>query len=381
MSRQPRVWMLISGFYPLVGGAERQCLKLSKALREKGFDTHVVTQRLCSELPRYDFVESVPVTRLPVWRPVELNLVQWLIYLAAHRHKYDILHMHVVGFHVAAGILCKWWWGKKVVIKIANSGERFDLRLANRNHRWTLRYLIQKGVHSADAVIGISRTIQAELLERNIDASKIISIPNGVELVSSNNSVLRRKRRRELGLPEDICIVLRVGSFLPKKGISTLLSAWSEIVDRYPQALLLSVGGTELPVDLKRQIQVLGDRVKIVFSQPNGVLQYLQAADILVLPSLAEGLSNALLEAQACGLPCVATRVGGNGDIIEDGHNGLLVEPNNVSELVVALESLMSSDELRIRMGKRSTELIVKFDINNIAKQYEKLYRELISRD
>ncbi|HLC17189.1 MAG TPA: glycosyltransferase [Thermodesulfovibrionia bacterium] len=81
--------------------------------------------------------------------------------------------------------------------------------------------------------------------------------------------------------------------------------------------------------------------MRFVLNQPDGVLPYFQAADLFVLPSFAEGLSNALLEAQTCGLPAVATHVGGNSDIIQENVNGLLIEPGNVKQLADSLSTLI----------------------------------------
>ncbi|MFH1337337.1 MAG: glycosyltransferase family 4 protein, partial [Nanoarchaeota archaeon] len=106
------------------------------------------------------------------------------------------------------------------------------------------------------------------------------------------------------------------------------------------------------------------------------VIKYLNKADIFVLPSFAEGMSNALLEAIANGLPVIVTDVGGSKELVK--NNGVIIQPGNEEQLKDAIEKLLSNEKLRKQMSKESLEIAKKFTWQNIAKEYENLYRGLI---
>lgn len=374
MNKPLRVWMLIWNFYPFIGGAERQCLKLSKALIQQGVQVRVITHNLKKRWLENDIVDTVPVTRLPFFFS-ESIIPLWMAYLRAHRNEFDVIHVHLLHANTVAGVLSGRWLKKPVVVKIANSGQRFDLYSIGRTIRWPLRTWIRQAVFSANAVVAICRSIQGELIDAGIGLERIAAIPNGVELLPPVTEAIKRQRRKELNLPQDAYIVIRVGTLQAKKGVELLLKAWQQVTLDHTNAFLVSIGGDNIPAELKGQAS---STVRFVLNQPDGVLPYLQAADLFVLPSYAEGLSNALLEAQVCGLPAVVTRVGGNQDIIQDNENGLLVEPGNAEQLAQSINALIASPELRSRMSEQSYKAASRFDINVVAKDYKFLYQKLL---
>jgi glycosyltransferase involved in cell wall biosynthesis len=164
---------------------------------------------------------------------------------------------------------------------------------------------------------------------------------------------------------------------MSKKGMDVLLSAWAELLERYPNIVLLSLGGEQVPDAVRERTLAWQGQILFVLNTEN-VLPYYQAADIFVLPSLAEGLSNALLEAQACGLPSVVTAVGGNTDVVRDGENGLVVTANQSAALADALVRLIEDKNLRESMSKAARERITAFSIYEVARQYDKLYQDLL---
>jgi glycosyltransferase involved in cell wall biosynthesis len=122
----------------------------------------------------------------------------------------------------------------------------------------------------------------------------------------------------------------------------------------------------------------LGQSVTFCGVQPD-VLPYLHAADLFVLPSVSEGLSNALLEAMASGLPCIVSDIGGNVDLIADGENGLLFESGNINQLTDMLLRLLRNDIGRREFGRRARETIeADYSMDRVAKKYVELYRHLL---
>ena len=118
----------------------------------------------------------------------------------------------------------------------------------------------------------------------------------------------------------------------------------------------------------------------VLLPEVDDIAKYLNAADLFVLPSLFEGLSNSLIEAMANGLPVISTRVGGSIDIIEDGINGLLVDVNDVDQLTKAISKILEDSGLATRLGKNARQEIEKgYDLNKIAEKYLELYKELVT--
>ncbi len=376
-----RVLMVIPNFYPYypaAGGAERQCLKLSQELIERGVDVEILTYRRRSEWASQEKVFGIKVTRLPYLVPNELNLPVWLYHLWNTRNKYDVYHVHLFnGAHFVAASWVARLCGKPIIVKIANSGEKFDVN-STKKMRWPLREGVLQSLFYSTRIIAISESIKEELLELNISEDKIAFIPNGVEIIGSPSDHTRIQRRKELHLPEKAIIVLTVGSLTPKKGLIYLFEAWSHIRNKWPNALLVSVGGDKLPDYCRKVDEEPNSQVKFYLNQPDGVIPFLESADIFILPSIAEGLSNALLEAQSAGLPCIATRVGGNPDIIQDGINGILIESKSVEEICNALDKLLGSEELRRNLGSNAKNYIKRYEIDSIAKQYRELYARIL---
>ncbi len=376
----PRIMMFSHQFYPVVGGAERQCLKLSKALIRIGVNVRVITFKLNPNWPEEETIDGVSIKRLPILAPSEINLPLLLSYFCAIRNSYDIIHLHHANqvACVAAAIIKK-IFHKPMIVKFSNSGIRFDFRLARENKRWPMRDMIIRSVLYADKIIAISNTIKSELEKEGVKPSKIVSIPNGVELAKTENiEIVRKMRRRELGLPINACIILRVGTLAPKKGVSLLLESWKNIVKEHPDAFLLSVGGADIPEAISMQLREFKGRVKFLTNRIDGVDPYYEAADIFVLPSFAEGLSNALMEAMAHGLPSVVTDVGGNSEIVQNGKAGIVVRPGDPDSFAQAISKLIENPYMRREMSKEAKNIVAKFDISDIARRYKRLYQDLL---
>ena len=154
-----------------------------------------------------------------------------------------------------------------------------------------------------------------------------------------------------------------------------LLEAWKHVARQHPAAVLVSVGGR--PEEAQALARTGGERIRFVPAVDH-VLPYYQAADVFVLPSLAEGLSNALLEAQACGIPAVATRVGGTPDVVEEPRNGLLVAPGDAAGLAEALGRLIADAAARARMGREAVALSRRFAMPHVVERYAALYEHLL---
>jgi glycosyltransferase involved in cell wall biosynthesis len=199
----------------------------------------------------------------------------------------------------------------------------------------------------ADAIVGDGW--DAENFQRRL-GRELIEVPGGVDL-----DLFRRVRtdlRARLGL-DGAEVILWVGRFAPLKNVSLLIETFAQLAPRRPRAALVLVGEGALEGRLRSHARRLGvgDRVSFVGAKPLHALPaWYSAADVFALPSSFDNSPNVLLEAMACELPVVATRVGGVPRYVEDGSSGLLVEPGDPAALAAALERVVDDPDLRARL-------------------------------
>jgi glycosyltransferase involved in cell wall biosynthesis len=221
--------------------------------------------------------------------------------------------------------------------------------------------------------------------EYGIAKSDTHVIPNGVDLTTYKISAdkIRTDLRGKLELPQDVKIMASVGWLKPVKGHQYLLEAFSIFTKEASKKwILVLLGEGELEEELRDQAKKLSilDDVYFVGFQDN-VQDWLGASDLMVSATLSEGLSNALIEATATGLPIVATNVGGNPEVVEHDFNGLLVEPENSLALCQAIKSIASNENMYVEMSKNS-RIKAERDFSNDAMvtSLEQLYKKLIGK-
>lgn len=382
LKRVPSVILCIRHFFPDGGGAEVSARRMSMRLVQRGIPLTVLTGRYRGRL-RVEKLDGVLVRRhfIGLYVPVlhELCYLASLAWeLVARRHEYDIVHMfqtHLSAFVVVA--LAK-RLGKRVITRISCAGEFGDMAV------WSSipgggRLL--RHVHAnVDAAIAVSKETMAELKQKGLDPKIIWYIPNGVAIPPS---VVRDRTviRARLGLSPRALITVFIGRLTAQKVPELLLDAWVVIRRKYPDAQLVLLGEGEQRAMLQAKVRRENLAQAVVFAgQVDNVNDYLEASDVFVLPSASEGLSNALLEAMAAGLPVVASRVSGTVDAVQDGKNGLLFERGDMKGLVDCLTSLIESPNQRAELGSQARKTVKQhFSLDRAADRYVALYRSLLS--
>ena len=241
------------------------------------------------------------------------------------------------------------------------------MRLITTVHGWVhhtsrtpLYYAIDRWcLPRYERVICVSDDLRQRSLACGVPPERCLLIENAID-----TEEFRRRRRspaakRELGLPTDGFLIGAVGRLSPEKGFDVLLRALARLLATGANAALLLLGEGEQRPELETLAVELGcrDRVHLVGFQTE-TRRYFEAMDAYALSSLREGLPNVVLEALAMEVPLVATRIAGVPLVIEDGRNGLLIEPGSVEQLAAGLERLMDA-ELRERLrrqGRRTVE-------------------------
>jgi glycosyltransferase involved in cell wall biosynthesis len=379
------VAIIISWFYPYIGGAERQAYQLATRLSQRGVPVYVLTRRHRG-LASFESLDSVPVHRLPapgnrIVASAVFTLAA-LLWLAWNRNRWSVLHTFQLLSPTTVAVLAKSVLGGHVVARMAcSSGGGTRYGDVNHIREGPFVGLRRRLLRRADVFIVLNDEGRRDLVDFELSDRSIQSIPNGVdaELFCPLSGPSVAEKRRSLDLPLEGRFVVFVGRLHPAKGLDVLLNAWRQVVvDLTEAAYLIIIGEGELRSKLETQAGDLAPYV-IFLGRRDKVVDYLQVADVFALPSRAEGLSNALLEAMACGLPVVATAVGGAPEVIEDNVNGRLVPLNDALALSNAISHFIQHPEQARQLGEMARRTIQqRYSIDAMVDRYVNLYASLM---
>ncbi|GIK40743.1 MAG: hypothetical protein BroJett011_45760 [Chloroflexota bacterium] len=228
-------------------------------------------------------------------------------------------------------------------------------------------------------VISVSQTGRQHLINYfGVPSEKITVIYNAVEVTPSTPTAIQRAKQ-ELHLADDDLVLANIARLDRQKGQQYLLEAMPAVLARWPQAKLIIAGDGPLETELKCQAKILNIADNIIFAglRPD-VSAILANAKVFVLSSLWEGLSFAMLEAMALGLPAVVTNVGGAAEVITHGQTGLLVEPANAPGLAEALIQALENEPLRRALAQAGQQRVQQqFKAQTMIEQTEAVYREV----
>ncbi|MGH7927833.1 MAG: glycosyltransferase family 4 protein, partial [Candidatus Binatia bacterium] len=354
----------------------KQALRLADELQSQGLSILVLTKRKTlqaagqtAELDGRVQIVRLPVTDLlPAWS----FLFSFLVWAWIHRGSFQIIHAHNAATGVISSIVAS-LLGKKVIVKIPSLKYVQYLtgrKLSGRLRRWIL-------TSKTDRFIAVSTEMRRALLQAGIAREKLALIGNGIELTSRCNTT-EATLRKEISGECDRPIVLFVGRLVKEKGLDRLLTVWASLPG-HQRMVLLIVGDGPLRESLECQTRNLRlfPAVRFLGHQAE-VAKFYSVADLFVLPSTTEGMSNALLEAMAAGLPVVASNVGGNKDVITHQQNGFLVDWEDTRLCARMLTTLCSDRELRQRIGNAARRQVRAFAIGDVAERYHGLYRAVL---
>lgn len=372
-----RVAMVIQRYLPHVGGAERQLQQLSPRLRARGFDVYIITRREAGLLP-FEVIDDVPVYRMLSIGPKPLARLTFTAAAVSQltRLQPDLVHAHEILAPASIAVRSKAKNKHPVLLKLLRGGPRGDLFKLRRRPYWKSYFANLK--RSVDAFITISHEIDRELESLNVPTHQRFFIPNGVDTSRyvPASEEHKQKLRVELALPPQATIVVYAGRLVPEKRVDYLLKIWNAIRANHFDAHLLILGdGMELP-----RLKGMSINGVQFAGQVDDAGRYLQAADIFVLPSSTEGLSNSMLEAMSCALPVLSTNVGGAPDVIEQSVHGCLIPPDDIVALQEGVEALLADRALRLKLGTAARKRILSdFSLDSVAERLAALYHRLLN--
>lgn len=403
-SNKHGICFVLESFYPVVHGATTQTLLLGESLVKYGYNVSVITRQIRPGHPQYDYINNIAIRRV---KPVVglnrfgkyLMLGPALISLIKNKAKYDVIIVSDFKVLGVIGVIASKMLRKKCILRAASCGEMDgsyayafkDKKSINHFIVILIKLLISLRnpiLRQTDRFLSITTVITKELLKCGVPKEKIIENKNGIDTqkyipVKKDAKV---KIRNKLGLP-DARIFTYTGRITKGKGLTNLINVWGKIVKKYPETFLLLIGsgqGFALSSENKFEEMVyerkLENYVKFLGHVEN-IHEYLQSSDGFIFPTRYEALSNCLLEALSTGLPCIATRVGGNVDVISHGKNGLLIKNGDEKELYIAVEKVIQNKNMAEELGYQARLTAINdFDIKEKVKMLVNNITLLIER-
>lgn len=385
-----RICLCIPYFPPVMGGAERQASLLSSKLAEWGHDVTVFTRHLPGQ-PAREISGGVRVHRSI--RPGRHGalfglgyILSLLAFFASPRARFEVVQAY--GIHLGAYIACRLRprRGFRVVVRPMSFGPIGDLAMLAQMRFWPLwqggdaptRRHVLHTIQEADAVVALNRETAVELIAHGFPSQRIVRISNGVPLPETPWDPSRvQAMRQNLGIPGGP-LLLFVGRLDQHKGAADLLRALPALVKRFPKLTAVLLGDGPVREELTSLAATLGVTAHVRLLGVADPTPFFQAADAFVLPTLGEGMSNALLEAMGAGLPCVTTRIAGNVELVTHGETGLLVEPANPEELQHAIARLLDDPNLSLRMGREARQRVRStYSVERMVAAYWDLFARL----
>jgi glycosyltransferase involved in cell wall biosynthesis len=370
------------------GGIERKIAAVLPRLNSDLFEAHVCCIRepgpLAAELEN----EGIPVHVIPFksrWDPGAMLRLRKLV----RRLKIDVIHSHMYRSNLPATVM-KMWDSRLVVVGHYHNVGTWE----SSGQLWMDRWLSAK----RDLNVTVSEAVRTNVSDMlRLPAWQTRTLYNGVDVDEFHpiSAAQRHQVRERLGLPVSAKIVVMLARLVPQKNHQLVLESAPEILSAVPRAHFLFVGkGPEEPRlhELAARLRI-EDRVTFLGGRDD-VPQILAACDISILPSLKEGFSNAILESMACGLPVVASDVGGNREVIDHGGNGFIVdrvdkgrgrkstyEPAtevNATQFIRYVKRLLTEEDLRSRQGAAALRHVQSFSIDAMVQEIEDTYLELL---
>jgi glycosyltransferase involved in cell wall biosynthesis len=384
---QPSVCIVTHTFLPHVGGIERVVYEQGKRLMQKQFKLMVLTHRNCTDknyvfdgiqVRCYDSVNLGFRLGIPYSIPQITSLKTFLETVKA----YDLIHVHghpYLSSLLAAKIAKR--YSKPLVVTQHNTFIEYENSFWD-HVEWLNDCAVGKQVlKEADKIVAVSNATKNYVLSLGADPEKTEVLHNGVDVNRFKPLTgMKDEMRKKLGISKDANVVITVRRLVYKNGIDTLIESAKVAVQKNPRLVFLAVGKGPDLIQIQEKIRQLGieKNFKLTgFISDEKLPLYYNAADVFVLPSKSgEGLPLVALEAMSCGLPVVATNVGGISEVMIEDY-GRLVPPDNLASLAEAILEFSHRDFFALKKGLRAI-VEEKYSWDRNVEKLVEIYEELI---
>ncbi len=386
------VCVVCNWFYPIFSGAGERFRRYAPGLRERGIHLQVFTIKYPGLSP-FEVVDGIPVQRVSVDKSSRYcdfillsKLIRWLLW---SKRRPDVLQFLNPSYWNSPFV----WMLRKLGIPCifvftlmgGNDSSWIKKRLRKVYRRWLFK--------SFDYVVTSTEVMAQELRTNGVPMAHIETIPNGVDLIRFRPAESQNERwelRELLGIQPDSQVVVFVGGILPRKGVDILVTSWYEVARRYHKAKLILVGPFHKDQLKHQSFYNKIDRLvaespapeQIIFTGTvHNVEVFLRAADVFVLPSVREGMTNAVPEAMATGLPCILTPfLGLSAELGQAGREYYLASRDPESISTAILELLGDAEKRRV-IGEQARRWVEQhLSVESSLDKFTELYRKLSAR-
>ena len=383
----PRICLVTHFFPPHIGGIEKVSYEQSKRLTEAGYEVDVLTSKVKGQ-------KKYPTKGIRVFPYQSIKLAERfgvpypILTIASYKKfaqiikKCDLVHAHghVYISSYLAGKLAK-KYNKPFILTQHNTFIDYKSFL-NRLEQLNDLIIGKPVLKRADHILTVSKETMKYVLRVGADKSKTSVMYNGVD-TNCFYATKKGESRKKLGLPKNRKIIFSVRRLVYKNGLDTLIKSAARVIQHNPDILFVVAGKGPSRKLIEDHIKELGIENNIILTGfvPDELLPvYYNAADYFVLPSASgEGLPLVLFEAMSCGLPVIATMVGGTPEIINHMKNGVLVPPRNPEELAEAILKLLANGELGKEIGEKAKKNIQKrFSWEENVRQLKEVYNQFL---
>jgi len=369
--------------YPIYGGSGVVATELGKALANRGHSVHFIAYSMPFRLSHVQdniSYHEVDVNTYPLFEypPYTLNLTSKMVDVVKYE-ELDLLHMHYAIPHATSAVLARQILAADGIhIPIVTTLHGTDITLVGRDPSFAP--VVNYSIENSDGVTAVSEYLKGETLCCcDIDAD-IEVIPNFID--TSRFRPMGKDHFKKAVCPNGEKLLVHVSNFRPVKNAIDVVELFHRLhADRYPIKLLLVGDGPDRAAceHRARELGVIDDVRFLGKQEP--VEEILAIADIFVMPSGSETFGLAALEAMACGVPVVASDIGGLPELILDGVSGFLCPLGELDVFEDRIRTLLEQEDIRNRMSEASRKRAVDgFDTDRIIPHYEAYYREILDR-
>jgi glycosyltransferase involved in cell wall biosynthesis len=366
--------LYIIDHFHVFSGTERHLFELVRRIDKAAFKPFVVAFQGSEFLRRRMADIGVPLRILDISRIYGARPLKLLFELRSFIRRENIGIVQT--FHTKAdlyGIALARLSGVPVIIS-----SRRDLAFDRTSKEFYGYKLLNRYV---DRILCVSEKVREFVMrEENIEAQRCAVIHNGIETANFARHIDPQRERLELGIGPHVRVVGMLANFNPIKGHQFFLEACPRILRSAPDTVFVLAGLGPTETAMRRKAGELGVEARVRFVGHNeDISKILSVMDILVAPSLSEGFSNTILEAMYMEKAVIATRVGGNPEVVIEGETGILIEPGRSHEIADAVIRLLCDQSQILRLGNNARALIERrFLIQHMVDRTECLYRTLL---
>ena len=365
--------------YPTYGGSGAVATELGLDLARRGHEVHFISYaspfRLRGFAERVTFHEVVtPEYPLFEHSPYALALAVKQ-HEVALRQRLDVMHVHYAIPHAATAWLAKQMLGESRDLKVVTTLHGTDITLVGQDPSYFT--LTKFSIEQSDAVTAVSSYLRDETYRAfGCVSCDVAVIPNFVapaEYHPPTDGTCRRSLA-----PEGHKILVHVSNFRPVKRLVDVVRVFAGVRRRLPSTLVLVGDGPDRDAT-QQEVDRLGLTEDVRFlGKVDRVADILRGSDLFLLPSSTESFGLAALEAMACAVPVVATRVGGVPEVVIDGETGHLAPVGAVEDMIQGALDILQRPETHAAMRRRAAERALEFSVERVVPQYEQLYRDVL---